>query len=184
MHEVQVRFETTDTSVRVINHGPPKRIAWLWRRLLKIGEGYQFNDDWTTYFSPVYSVYEHWWSCPKTGEEAWVRWRLFIFYTPIDDDNTAVFTLGFTKSKWPGPYGGVRLFKWLIARKLDHEVWLDTQILAGLADKSPNIEGMKLSRFDRVLGLNRERIDRVYRGIEPAQDYAAQPYGIVNGGSP
>jgi hypothetical protein len=23
---------------------------------------------------------------------------------------------------------------------------------------------MKLSRFDRVLGLNRERIDRVYRG--------------------
>src|SRR5437763_8878798 len=54
MHEVQVRFETTDTSVRVINHGPPKPIAWLWRRLLKVGEGYQFNDDWTTYFSPVY----------------------------------------------------------------------------------------------------------------------------------
>jgi hypothetical protein len=23
---------------------------------------------------------------------------------------------------------------------------------------------MKLSRFDRVLGLNRERLDRVYRG--------------------
>jgi hypothetical protein len=23
---------------------------------------------------------------------------------------------------------------------------------------------MKLSRFDRVLGLNRERIDRIYRG--------------------
>ncbi len=45
-----------------------------------------------------------------------------------------------------------------------HEVWLDTQILAGLADKSPNIDGMKLSRFDRVLGLNRERIERIYRG--------------------
>jgi len=24
---------------------------------------------------------------------------------------------------------------------------------------------MKLSRFDRVLGLNRERIERVYRGV-------------------
>jgi len=24
---------------------------------------------------------------------------------------------------------------------------------------------MKLSRFDRVLGLNRDRIERVYRGI-------------------
>ena len=28
----------------------------------------------------------------------------------------------------------------------------------------PGIDGMKLSRFDRVLGLNRERIERVYRG--------------------
>jgi hypothetical protein len=28
---------------------------------------------------------------------------------------------------------------------------------------------MKLSRFDRVLGLNRERLDRVYRG-RPAAD--------------
>jgi hypothetical protein len=40
------------------------------------------------------------------------------------------------------------------------------RILEGLADKNPNIEGMKLSRFDRVLGLNRERIERIYRGNE------------------
>jgi hypothetical protein len=26
---------------------------------------------------------------------------------------------------------------------------------------------MKLSRFDKVLALNRERIDRVYRGPDP-----------------
>jgi hypothetical protein len=33
-----------------------------------------------------------------------------------------------------------------------------------LADKNPDIDGMKLSRFDRVLGLNRERIEAIYRG--------------------
>jgi hypothetical protein len=38
------------------------------------------------------------------------------------------------------------------------------RILEGLADKSTAIDGMKLSRFDRVLGLNRERIERIYRG--------------------
>ena len=48
-------------------------------------------------------------------------------------------------------------------RKLDYEIKLDVRILEGLADKSPGIEGMKLSRFDRVLGLNRERIERIYR---------------------
>jgi hypothetical protein len=32
-----------------------------------------------------------------------------------------------------------------------------------VADIDPRIEGLKLSRFDRVLGLNRERVDRIYR---------------------
>jgi phenylpropionate dioxygenase-like ring-hydroxylating dioxygenase large terminal subunit len=183
MHEVQVHFETTPTSVRVLNHGPPKPLSPFLRYLIGIGPGYQFNDDWTTFFSPVYSVYNHWWSCPKTGKESWVRWRLYIIFTPLDDHNTAVSTVAFTKSTWPGPYGGVRLAKWFFARQLSREVWLDTQILAGLADKRPDIEGLKLSRFDRVLGLNRERIDRVYRGITPGVSYDSagqQPSNLLN----
>jgi len=38
-------------------------------------------------------------------------------------------------------------------------------MLEHMADKNPSIDGMKLSRFDRVLGLTRERIQRIYRGI-------------------
>jgi hypothetical protein len=57
--------------------------------------------------------------------------------------------------------------RWLLRRKIDHEIRLDMRILEGLADQSADIEGMKLSRFDKVLALNRERINRVYRGIEP-----------------
>jgi phenylpropionate dioxygenase-like ring-hydroxylating dioxygenase large terminal subunit len=168
MQEVQVRFEPTDTSVRVINHGPPKRLAWWLRRLLGITNEYQFNDDWTTYFSPVYSVYDHWWSHPVTGRESMVRWRLYIFFTPISDQETAVITFCFTKSRYPGPAGGVRIFKSILRSQLDREIWLDVNILENLADKNPSIDGMKLSRFDRVLGLNRERIERVYRGRQPA----------------
>jgi hypothetical protein len=56
-----------------------------------------------------------------------------------------------------------------LAGSISHEVDLDVRILAGLANKDPNIAGMKLSRFDRVLGLNRERIDRVYRGLDSSQ---------------
>jgi len=41
------------------------------------------------------------------------------------------------------------------------------RILEGLADQRANLEGMKLSRFDKALGLNRERIERVYRGRSP-----------------
>ena len=164
MQEVSVRFETTDTSVRVINAGPPKPLSAFLRVLLGVGKHYQFNDDWTTYFSPVYSVYDHWWSDPATNKECRVRWRLYIFFTPIDEHETGVMTFAFTKSKLPGPSGGVRFFKWLMIPMLDHEINLDVDILENLADKNPHIEGMKLSRFDRVLGLNRERIEKIYRG--------------------
>jgi phenylpropionate dioxygenase-like ring-hydroxylating dioxygenase large terminal subunit len=164
MNEVEVRFEPTESAVRVINTGPLKPLAFLYRLLLGVRRHYQFNDDWTTFFSPVYSVYDHWWSDPVTGRESRVRWRLYIFFTPVDAEETAIVTFAFTRSSYPGPAGGVRLFKWLMVRMLDHEIWLDVRILENLADKNPTIEGMKLSRFDRVLGLTRERIDRIYRG--------------------
>ena len=164
MHEVHVEFLPTVDSVRVINQGPRKEMSPFLRMIVGIGKNYHFMDDWTTYFSPVYSVYDHWWQCPKTGRESKVRWRLYIFFVPVDECDTAIFTFAFTKSSYPGPAGGVRLFKWLMRRQLDYEIQLDVRVLEGLADKNPNIEGMKLSRFDRVLGLNRERIETIYRG--------------------
>ena len=46
---------------------------------------------------------------------------------------------------------------------LDKEIQRDVQVLESLASQESSINGMKLSRFDRVLGLNRERIERVFR---------------------
>jgi phenylpropionate dioxygenase-like ring-hydroxylating dioxygenase large terminal subunit len=164
MHEVGVRFESTETTVRVINRGPPKPMGRLLHAIIGIRKGYEFNDDWTTYFSPVYSVYDHWWSDPETGRDAKVRWRLYIFFTPIDARQTAVMTFAYAKSRWPGPAGGVRLLRWLMRKHLDKEIRLDLEVLSGLANYETGIDGLKLSRFDRVLGLNRERIERIYRG--------------------
>jgi phenylpropionate dioxygenase-like ring-hydroxylating dioxygenase large terminal subunit len=164
MHEVQVEFHSTDQTVRVVNRGPSKPVPRLLRWVLGIGRNFQFLDDWTTHFSPVYSTYDHWWADPVSGRESWVRWRLYIFFVPIDADQTALLTFAFTKSAWPGPAGGARLLRGLMRRKLNHEINLDVKILEGLADKNPRMEGMVLSRFDKVLGLNRERIERIYRG--------------------
>jgi phenylpropionate dioxygenase-like ring-hydroxylating dioxygenase large terminal subunit len=167
MREVTVRFETTDRTVRVINAGPPKTLGIFLDWLVGIRKNYVFNDDWTTHFSPVYSVYEHWWSDPATGQEAMVRWRLYIFFVPEDDGQTRIVTFAYGKSRYPGPAGGLRLARGVMRRTLDREVGLDVEILEGLASHDTGIEGMKLSRFDRALGLNRERIDRIYRGISP-----------------
>ena len=169
MHEVKVEFHATDDTVRVVNSGPPKVMPWILRRILGIRKHFHFYDDWTTYFSPCYSVYDHWWADPDPAKnwEGKVRWRNVHCFWPVDGATTAISTWCFAKSRHKVPGGGLKPFRGLMRRLLDYEVRLDVAILEGLAVKDPDIEGMKLSRFDKVLGLNRERIDRVYRGIKP-----------------
>ncbi len=164
MSEVKVRFEPTDTSVRVVNVGPTKRLNRVFSFLLGIKHGDLFHDDWTTYFSPLYSVYDHWWTSPDGGRQGMVRWRLYMFFWPIDADTTAVTSFVYAKSRYPGPTGGMRLVWPLFRYEVDREVRQDIAMLEHLGDKSTDIEGLKLSRFDKVLGLTRERIRRIYRG--------------------
>ncbi len=164
LHEVQVRFEATDDSVRVINSGPTKRINRFFAALIGIRRGDTFHDEWTTRFSPVHSVFDHWWTSPDGTREAMVRWRLYIFFVPQDERTTRVFSVTFAKSRYPGPGGGLRPFRWLLRREIDREVQSDVSMLYHMADYDTSIDGLKLSRFDKVLGLTRERIARIYRG--------------------
>lgn len=165
MKDVTVRYETTDDTVTVITKGPAKQISFVMRRLIGIGKNAHFNDVWTTYFSPVYSVYDHFWTDPDTGAEARVKWRVYVFFTPVDENESRVTSFTYAKSRWPiPPNGGLVPFRGFTRRQVIHEIGLDVSILEGLASKDPSLEGMKLSRFDRALGLNRERIESVYRG--------------------
>ncbi len=173
MHEVSVRFEPTETTVRVVNAGPTKRINRFFGLLLNVRRGDLFHDDWTTHFSPVYSVFDHWWTSPDGSRESMVRWRLYVFFVPIDGRTTRVVSLTYAKSRYPGPAGCLRLVRWLLRRKIDEEVQADVDMLYHLADYDPGIEGLKLSRFDKVLGLTRERIKTIYRG-ESALPLAAR----------
>lgn len=164
MHEVKVRFEPTDTSVRVVNVGPTKRIHPLFALPLGVRRGDLFHDDWTVHFSPVHNVVDHWWTSPDGSRERMVRWRLYIFFVPVDDRTTRITSITYARSRYPGPGGGLRLVRWLFRRELDRELKADAAMLAHLADYDTGIDGMKLSRFDRVLGLTRDRIRSIYRG--------------------
>jgi len=163
MSEVKVGFEVTADSVRVTNVGPTKQLFAPFARLLGIRRGDLFHDEWTTRFSPVYSVYDHWWTSPDGAREAMVRWRLYMFFAPTDPETTTVTSFVYARSRYPGPAGGLRLVKWLFRREIDREIRRDVSMLEHLGDRSVGIEGLKLSRFDKVLGLTRERIARIYR---------------------
>jgi nitrite reductase/ring-hydroxylating ferredoxin subunit len=166
MEQVTVEFFPQEKSVRVVNHGPARPLSFLHRFLLGITRNYRFDDEWTSYFSPIYSVFDHWWSDPLTGQESKVRWRIIIAFSPVSDHETRLFAFPFlrcTHAYYPDWL--VRSLHGYLLKFVDMELKLDVRVLQGLASKDPSLSGMKLSRFDRVLGLNRQRIDRVYRGL-------------------
>lgn len=165
MHEVTTTTEADDATVRVVNSGPHKPIPRLFKWFIGLRGDVTFVDDWTTRFSPLYTVFDHAFHETATGKPSRLHWRIFLFLTPQTADDTLVTTITFVRSTFPlGPYGGIRVIWPILWRMIDREVALDCKILDDLADKRPQLEGMKLGRFDRALGLNRERIERIYRG--------------------
>lgn len=166
MSEVQVQFEATDQTVRVTCSGPPQPVPWVYRKLLGIRPGFQFYDDWTTHFSPVYSVFDHWWAEPATGRESLFRWKVSVFFTPRDAATTALTSFVFAASRYPAWLSDTAWVRWLLLREADYEIRQDIRIVEALADQSADLAGMKLSRFDKALALNRLRIDGIYRGLD------------------
>jgi len=169
MHEVETRVEATDTSVRVYNGGPQKRIGPLVSFLFGIQTGDRFVDDWTTKFSPVHTCYDQYWEDAATREEKGSRWRIYVFFNPLDGnpldgDRTQLVTFAFLRPARQGGWRNWLLFKPSLMWLVNREIVLDQQLIELLADKRPGIEGMKLSRFDKVLGMHRARIECVYRG--------------------
>jgi len=161
--DVVVTVEVTPDTVRVSNEGPQKPLPRLVERAFGIASGDTFIDDWTVRFSPVHIVYEQSWRDPKSGAARRDRLHLGVFFTPIDRDETRMFTVIMT-NRPASPFDLV--MRPLVRAFTELEVRLDRRRVEGLADKSPDLRGARLGRFDAPLRELRKHIDRIYRGLK------------------
>ncbi|WP_346291736.1 Rieske 2Fe-2S domain-containing protein [Sphaerothrix gracilis] len=168
LQAITTQIQVGATSISVSNQGIQRPLPWLIERGLNIRAGDTFFDDWTTYFSPVYGIYDHWWKQRATGERNPQRWRLAILLTPIDAHNTQVFTLFYSTRIFSQPV--FSLVKPVLTFLLDYELKRDRQMLENLADQNPDISAMQLGRFDRVLVENRRKLAQLYYQTQPISE--------------
>jgi vanillate O-demethylase monooxygenase subunit len=161
--DVETRVETTDTKVRVVNRGPQKRLPRVVEALFGIRSGDVFVDEWTTRFSPVHAVYDHWWEDPSTGAPRRDRLRSVVFFVPTKTGHTRLLTFTYTSAPPFGRLGLNLLLRPVVRALVDLEVRLDKRMVERIADKRTEMTGMKLGRFDKPLAESRRRIDRIYR---------------------
>ncbi len=168
MHEVQAEFSPSDDEVWIEYHGPSKAYPWLFRTYMGLDRAPIFHVRGVTRYSPVHTFGDYHWTHSRTGKRSWIGVRNAHFFTPLDDGNTRIFTFSFMKLSNPCFNPILNVVRPFMRHSINKEVMEDKRVLDGLADKTPTLDGLKLSRFDRVLGLNRERIERVYRREKPS----------------
>lgn len=169
MPNVVVDIEPADDHVRIHYHGPCRDYPWLFRQWLGIRRGAIFHVNGATHYSPVYTYGDYHWVDSQTDRRSGVTVRNVHLLTPIDDERTMVFTLGYMRLARPALNWLLPIVALFMRRSYQLEVDEDKRMIDNLADKDPCLAGLKLSRFDRVLGANRERIARIYRREPPAE---------------
>lgn len=168
--EAVIELETDEDSVTVRGHGPAKTPPWDTRLTVGFRRGDRFHADYAFRFDPPRSIVTHWWSDPRTGRERMFKYHVVHYFVPEDEKVTRMVTFAFMKIHWRllrhlGPRMG-----WLLRRRTWQTVEEDARLLENLADQSTSLEGMKLSRFDSILGLTRDRLKRIYHGAPSGAD--------------
>ena len=166
LSEVEMQVESNETEVCVTSKGPPKPSSWFMRFLMGVKRDVIFHDNWVTRFSPVHNVHEHDWIDPATGKVGKFRMKIVNLFAPADADSTILTLLVYGKSAWPGPNGALRIARPFLRRVIEAEVQRDVWMLDHIKDKTREMAGMKLSRFDKPLVPTRERLKRLYFGEE------------------
>lgn len=166
LKNVQLEFITTEQTVRLYNEGKQKPIPWIIRAFLKLKKTDIFIDDWVTYFSPVYSVYNQYWIDSQTRAERHDKLRIYVFFVPVDKSSTRIFAYTFMKYKLTANLGLNVFVKPAMTWIVEKEVSLDKNMIEKIQNKETSLKGTKLTRFDKALGANRSKIKKVYLGLK------------------
>lgn len=173
MHRVRSVISANSDSVSVDNSGPQKPLPTFMRLLFGIPGNAEFHWEWVTRFSPVFTTYTEFWTLPGSEDRIGVSARIRVFFCPVDDETTRLVVFPSFRLPYSRPISKLCLQFREIARQLvKFEIHQDAVMIEQLADVRTEIEGMKLSRFDRTLGLHRDRIQAIYRGESGARTHS------------
>jgi phenylpropionate dioxygenase-like ring-hydroxylating dioxygenase large terminal subunit len=160
-----MELDTTAETFTVRNAGPSKAPPLVTRLLVWTWSGDEFHSDYTFRFDPPCSSVTHYWTSPRTGRERMAKYHLYHYFIPVDEGRSMVMTFGHLQSRWPAPRALTRRLSPFVRRKIKSTIDEDAWLLRNMADYDTSLDGMRLGRFDRVLGLTRERMARFYPEI-------------------
>lgn len=164
--ECEVSFDEEHVLVR--NVGPQKAVFRPFRWLLGYGADDLFVGEGVIRFQPVHLELTNYWLNPHTQNRRYSQMSGAVFFNPISRTETDLMLFGFT-TRNSGLLARA-LKKAFLTGVIHVETLLDKRMMEAIADKNPDVRGMKLGRFDRPLVAIRDRISSLYWGA-PRPDF-------------
>jgi phenylpropionate dioxygenase-like ring-hydroxylating dioxygenase large terminal subunit len=144
--------------------------ATFWAALGGVRPGDQFHNQWSTRFDPVHTVYTFGWKDPQSGHDRPITTRAAVFLVPETSARTRIDMFLFLKIA-PSIYRRLGSVMHRLARHVARmELRRDVRLIENVAEAPGNLDGMRLTRFDRALIHNRKLLQRVYWSTPERRD--------------
>ena len=134
--------------------------------ILGVRRGDIFNNHWRTFFDPVRTVYDIYWTTPGDREERSIRTRSVIFFVPEGPSRTRLHVFVNVRAR-----GAFRRMLPVVKRAAVGLGWWevrdDQRFIPAIAATPFSMKGMRLGKYDKPLVHNHKLLDRIYR----AQDH-------------
>ncbi|RYZ34451.1 MAG: (2Fe-2S)-binding protein, partial [Myxococcaceae bacterium] len=135
-------------------------------RLLLVGPGDFFHNDWVTRFDPVRSIYTIHWKSADGAPRPFIT-QAHIFFVPETARTTRLHVFSFLRTSMPllkpllplAAKAALGLTWW--------EVRDDARFIPTVADTPYSHKGMRLDRYDKPLVHQRKLMERIYYAREP-----------------
>jgi len=168
--QTEVNFDIRDDIVRIANVGPQRAVFEPFRWFMNYEKEDLFVGEAVIHFSPVYvDLNTYFLDRNRVTRRAGLGGA--VVFNPISEQATELHLFGFS-ARGRNPVARLAL-KAMLTSAIHMETMLDKRAVERIADKNPDLDGMKLSRFDRPLAATRERLRRLYWGqgdvIEPSR---------------
>ncbi len=156
-----------------VNHDDHTQVTYrarqrdtLFRFAMGMRKGDIFNNEWVTRFDPVRTIYDIFWSDPKTGESRGVTTRSVIFMVPETDRTTRFHVFVNTRITRRRYRVIAPVLNRLAVGLAWWEIRDDRQFIPTVADTPEDMKGMRLGKYDKPLVHNHKLLRRIYWATE------------------
>jgi hypothetical protein len=164
VHTIEYNAQNFDDRTEVVYRA--RQRATLLRHIIGIRKGDVFHNEWTTRFDPVRTIYDIFWTDPRTGQSRGVVTRSTIFMVPETARRTRFHVFVNVKIT-ARRYALIKPLVKAAALALGWwEIRDDARFIPTIADTPEDMTGMRLGKYDKPLIHNHRLLRRLYWGGE------------------